>query len=87
MTRAQPFFLFVFLAPVIIPLTIGAASIGVSFVLWWNPQIIDWLDEQTNGRRPDQSQAAQRKKLLRICMPILFLVIGTGVILQGLGAG
>jgi len=80
----------------LIPLLIGSLLVLTGLIMLARPQIVDWLNDQTNLRRlKEYSQTSKyeenlrkyRKNMwvLRAVLPPLLLVVGTVFILQGAG--
>jgi hypothetical protein len=73
-------------------LAIGIALMAVGFILFARPQIIDWLNEQTNaragrwwgGRRYDERYRVRQRKILHTYFPVFFALLGAAVILHGI---
>ena len=80
----------------LIPLLIGSLLVLNGLIMLARPQIVDWLNDQTNLRRlKEYSQTSKyeenlrkyRKNMwvLRVVLPPALLLIGAVLILQGAG--
>ena len=70
---------------------IGGIIIAIGSLMFLRPQIVDWLDEQTNLRaarkhvaRWDTETREARRRGMRRVIPSLLILIGIGFIAGGL---
>lgn len=75
----------------ILQYVIGGFCIAIGSLFYLRPQIMDWLDEQTNLRaakervaRWDSETRESRRGGMRIGIPGILVMIGIGFILGGL---
>ena len=76
----------------VIQLLIGSALIALATVMFLRPQIVDWLDEQTNARVAKKqaergASGAMEVRLrirrrLRLVIPGVLLIVGLGAIVS-----